>query len=114
MKELIKLILTSFGNYGLKQIVNAIASTDMFKVFIKELLLKRVTGLQEKYPEVYTTFETYSIAVSEIPAILTDDNQQDIEQIALLLRLEQFQSAMKKLSALNADVCVKSRSIKTK
>lgn len=112
MKQLLNVFLSAFGKAGLKALVNSIATTDLFQDFIKQVLLKRVEGLQVKYPETYKLFEAYTETVSEIPAILTDENPDNIEQIAL--SLQGFQGTMKKLSGTTADVCVSARAFQLK
>lgn len=110
MKQLLSVFLSLFGKAGIKALINSIASSDLFKDFIKGVLLKRVEGLKVNYPQTYTLFEQYTNAVSEIPAILTDEDPKNVEQIAAALL--EFQNTLKKLSAKTADVSVSARSFK--
>ncbi len=104
-------LISLLGKNGLKSLVNALAQSDLFKDFIKDLLVNRVKGLEAKYPESYTAFVQYAGVVSELPAILTDEDANNVEQIAVLL---QFRDTMKKLSAATGVSCTANRSLNLK
>lgn len=89
MNTLIKSILGLFGKAGLKALINAISSSDLFREFIVDLILSRIGGLRDKYPELYTRIEETAHVLSEIPAILTDENPSNTEQIAGAFTLTQ-------------------------
>ena len=78
-----------FGEKGLKAIINVVLSTDMFKSLLKGLIMGRVAGLQEKYPQLYLTIDQYATAVSQIGEVVTDDDPNNVDQIAALFALEQ-------------------------
>ena len=87
MKKFFQAILALFGKTGLQALVNAIVGTNYFKVFLKDLLVKQVAGLEKSHPELYRTLTQYAEVISNMPDILTDDNASNIEQLALELRL---------------------------
>lgn len=89
---IVKMLLGMLTKAGLKTLFNQIAKSEMFQEFIQGLILKRVEGLKDTHPETYTSIEGYTIAVSKLPAIFTDDNPNNLEQVAAAFRLKQFEA----------------------
>lgn len=88
MQAFLKTFLALFGEKGLKALINTIASSAMFKDFVKGLIMARLGGLKEKYPSMYDTLDGYAEAVSTLPQIFSNDNPNDVEEVAELLRLK--------------------------
>lgn len=77
---------------GLQTLFNQVAKSSMFQEFIQGLIMKRVEGLRVTNPETYASIESYTIAVSKLPAIFTDDNPDNLEQVAAAFRLRQIEN----------------------
>ena len=88
MQAFLKTFLALFGEKGLKALINTIASSAMFKDFVKGLIMARLGGLKDKYPSMYDTLDGYAEAVSTLPQIFSNDNPNDVEEVAELLRLK--------------------------
>ena len=84
------MLLGMLSKEGLKLLIGKIAKTAMFQEFIQGLIMERVKGLKDTYPETYSSIQAYTIAVSRLPAILTDDDPNNLEQIAVAFRLKQL------------------------
>lgn len=89
MQAFLKTFFALFGKTGLKALINALASSAMFQDLVHGLIMKRLEGIKETRPELYTTVNGYVTAVSKIPAVFTDENPNDVEQLAQLLRLQE-------------------------
>jgi hypothetical protein len=87
MQAFLKTFLALFGKAGLKALINTLASSSMFQDFVHGLIMKRLEGLKAKYPSLYTTLDGYATAVSKIPEVTTDDNPNNVDQIAELFTL---------------------------
>jgi hypothetical protein len=87
MEIFLKMFASLAGKEGRKKLLNMLLSTEMFKSAAYNLIMGRLSGLQ-KYPELYATMQGYATAVSNLPDILTDDNSEDVEQVAAMLRLK--------------------------
>lgn len=81
------MFLATFGKTGLKALINTLAGSSLFQEFVHGLIMKRLSGLQVKYPALYTTLDGYALAVSKIPQVTTDDNPNNVDQIAELFAL---------------------------
>ena len=114
MSALIQTFLALFGKAGLKAIDNTIATSDLFQGFIKELILKRVEGLKGKYPELYVSLEGYVSALAKFPAIFTDSDPDNVEQVALVLRLKaaELQAALAETTAAAEQFESRARALK--
>lgn len=114
MSTLISTFLSIFGKAGLKAIINNLATSDLFQSFIKGLILKRLEGLKVKYPELYVSLEGYTNALAKFPAIFTDDNPDNVEQVALVLRLKaaELQAAMEEANRAADVFSTKARALK--
>lgn len=88
---LVKMILGLLTKSGLKMLLNQVAKSAMFKEFIQGLILSRVEGLRITHPETYASIEGYTIALSTLPEIFTDDNKNDLDQVAVAFRLKQLE-----------------------
>lgn len=88
----VKLLLSFLTKSGLKILISTIAKTDMFQNFITGLITDRVAGLKESHPETYESIAQYAAAVSRIPAILTDEDPNNTEQLAQEFRLKRIQA----------------------
>ena len=88
MNAFIKTFLALFGKTGLKALINALVGTPMFKDLVKGLIMGRLAGLKDKYPQLYQTLDGYATAVASIADVTTDDNGADVDQIAALFALE--------------------------
>ena len=87
----VKLLLGFLSKAGLKILISTIAKADMFQNFIQGLITDRVAGLKESHPETYETIAQYAAAVSRIPAILTDEDPNNTEQLVQEFRLKRIQ-----------------------
>lgn len=86
---IIKTLLSMLGKAGWKSLVNAIAKSPMFQMFVRDLIMKRLEGLKVKYPALYTTLDGFATALSKVPEVTTDENPNDVDQIAALFALNQ-------------------------
>ena len=84
------MLLGLLSKAGIQALLNQLAKSSMFKEFIQGLILKRVEGLKATHPETYASIEAYTVAVSNLPAIFTDDDPNNLEQVAVAFRLQQF------------------------
>lgn len=114
MKELINTLLALFGKTAIKGIINSLASSKYFQDFVKGLFLTRLKGLEAKQPEVYKTLEQYVDVLSKTPAILTDDDPNNLSQIALALRLRELDDHLKAVAEAAETTGVTARRVRLK
>lgn len=98
VNSLISTLLSLLGKKGWQALVANIAGTDMFQTFLHDLIMKRLAGLQDK-PELYASIDGYATALSKVPAVLTDDDPNNTEQLAVLFRLEAHLEEVNKATA---------------
>jgi hypothetical protein len=96
MQTFLKMFLSMFGKAGLKALINTLAGSSMFQEFVHGLIMKRLEGLKEKYPALYTTLDGFALALSKIPAVTTDEDPHDVDQIAALFALNQHLDGVEK------------------
>lgn len=82
MNAIISGLLTMFGKAGLKAVLNALVSSDLFKDAVVGLITGRVQQLKVERPELYARLEETAHVIAGLPAVLTDDNPNDGEQVA--------------------------------
>lgn len=117
MKKFFQAVLALFGKSGLRALVNAIVGTEYFKDVTKGLLVGQISGLREPYPELYTTLTQVADVVSDIPDILTDDNPNNLEQLAVELRLariQELENLFAKLREVSESVETATRTLRLK
>lgn len=95
-KTIIKSLLSLLGKAGWKALAYAIAGSALFQEFVHDLIMKRLEGLKEKYPVLYTTLDGFALALSQVPEVTTDEDPNDIDQIAALFALNQQLDAVEK------------------
>lgn len=111
MQTFLKMFLGLFGKAGLKALINTLANSSMFQDFVHGLIMKRLEGLKPKYPALYNTLDGYAFAVSQIPAVVTDGDPADVDQIAALFQLE---AHLQDVEEATKSLTAKSRSIRLK
>lgn len=114
MKELINTLLALFGKSAIKGIINSLASSKYFQDLVKGLILSRFPGIKEKQPEVYKTLEQYADLVSRTPAILTDDDPDNLSQVAIALRLQEIEDYIASVAKGTDAVTTTTRKVRLK
>jgi len=112
MNAFIKTFFNLFGKAGLKALINFVAQSDMFKDFVHGLIMKRLSGLKETQPELYTSIDGYATAVASLPQIFTDEDTDDLGQVAVAFRLEQLERSMSMANTLSFAISKQAKTIK--
>jgi len=115
LATLVKQLLKLGGKDAILAIVGFLAASDYFKEFVHSLIMNRLTGLHDKYPVLYDTVDGYAEAISELPAVFTDDNPNNVDQAAALFALKlKLEANLAQVADVAKKLEVKSREIKRK